>query len=90
MARNINGKVRSEMHNLSSTTIEKVSALIISAFGFVAALAWNNAIQKVISIFLSTSSEVTGLLVYAVVVTVIAVVITVYLTRLSQKVGAKS
>lgn len=79
-------EVKSEVNTLSSTVIEKVSTLIISAFGFVAALAWNNAIQKVIALFLATSNEVAGLLTYAVIVTVIAVIITVYLTRLSQRV----
>lgn len=91
MAKKVNEELRNEMHTLSGTVVEKVSTLIISAFGFVAALAWNNAIQKVISLFLATSSEVFGLVVYAIIVTVIAVVITVYLTRVSQKmVGTKS
>lgn len=87
MPSNNSGGLKSEINSLRSTTIEKISTLIISAFGLVAALAWNNAIQKVIALFLSTSSQVLGLLIYAVVVTVIAVVITIYLTRLSQKVS---
>lgn len=64
--------------------INKITTLIISAFGLIAALAWNSAIQKAVSQFLSTSSELGGLVIYAVIVTVIAVVVTVYLSRLSK------
>lgn len=69
------------------SVIDKVSTLIISAFGLIAALAWNSAIQGILALFLSTSSKVEGLVIYAVVVTIIAVVVTIYLTQLSKKVG---
>ncbi len=66
--------------------VEKVSTLIISAFGLVAALAWNTTIQTAVTHFLGTSgSELEGLVVYAVVVTIIAVLATIYISRVSEK-----
>ena len=67
--------------------IEKVGTLIISAFGLVAALAWNTTIQAAVTKFLGTSgSQLAGLLVYALVVTIIAILATIYISKLSEKI----
>ena len=52
-----------------------VATLIISAFGFVAALSWNNAIQGLINEFFPKEGGVIYSFVAAIVVTVIAVVV---------------
>ncbi len=57
--------------------LETTAALITSAFGLVAALAWNEAIKTAIANFIeSDGDQVTGLIIYAVIVTVIAVTAT--------------
>ena len=65
--------------------LEAMSALIISAFSLVAALAWNAAIQELIKQWLGADNLV-GLFVYAVIVTVIAVLMAILITRSIRKV----
>ena len=66
----------------------KVSELITTAFGLVAGLAWNQTIQ---SLFAEGGTlhfvSIYGLWVYALLVTAIAVFITIWLGRLIAKTG---
>ncbi|MCL4403188.1 MAG: DUF5654 family protein [Candidatus Marsarchaeota archaeon] len=68
--------------------IKQVSALLTAAFGLVAALAWNGAIQAILKEVFGTSSEVVPMLIYAVVVTGIAVAITLWIAYVAEKLGA--
>lgn len=61
--------------------------LITTTFAFVAGLAWNEAIQKLIEEFYTAGGAVTRLLIYAVIVTIVAVVVTVLLARIAGKMG---
>lgn len=66
--------------------LEAMSTLIIGAFGLVAALAWNEAIREFIKLILPANSNgVLGLMVYASAVTVLAVVMTILITRSVKK-----
>ena len=56
--------------------LETTAALITSAFGLVAALAWNEAIKAAIGLWLSNDDQVVGMVIYALIVTVIAVIAT--------------
>ena len=56
--------------------LETTAALITSAFGLVAALAWNEAIKAAIGLWLQNDDQVIGMVIYALIVTVIAVVAT--------------
>jgi hypothetical protein len=73
-----------------------VTTLLTSAFGFVAALAWNDAIQALFSkIPLEKGGEGSWTLIivafiYALVVTFIAVAVIWYLTKLNKRFGGKS
>lgn len=67
--------------------METMLTLITTAFAFVAGLAWNEAIQKLIEEFYTAGGAVTGLLIYAVIVTIVAVVVTVLLVRIAGKMG---
>lgn len=67
--------------------METMLTLITAAFAFVAGLAWNEAIQKLIEEFYTAGGAVTGLLIYAVIVTIVAVVVTVLLARVAGKMG---
>ena len=63
--------------------LDKVSTLMISAFGLVAALAWNGAIQAIFREVFGTAEGVVSMLVYAVVVTIIAVAATVWIAKIT-------
>jgi fucose 4-O-acetylase-like acetyltransferase len=63
-------------------------ALVTTAFGVVVALAWNTALSKALA-QLSKGYEITGLFVYAVLVTVIAVLTVISLGRLATRIGAE-
>lgn len=72
---------------ISKMVMETMLTLITTAFAFVAGLAWNEAIQKLIEEFYTAGGAVTGLLIYAVIVTIVAVVVTVLLARIAGKMG---
>ncbi len=60
--------------------------LSTASFGLVAALAWNQLIESAIEEFFpTTNSNIISLLIYALLVTFLAVFVTLQLTRLSQK-----
>lgn len=61
--------------------IETIATLLTAAFGFVAALAWNEAIKTLVQEYVKAGDQLGGLLIYAVVVTVIAVVATIWIGR---------
>ena len=63
-------------------------ALVTTAFGVVVALAWNTALSKALA-QLSKGYELTGLFVYAVLVTVIAVLTVIFLGRVASRIGAE-
>ncbi|MFL6499033.1 MAG: DUF5654 family protein [Nitrososphaera sp.] len=65
--------------------IEKIAALITAAFGLVAALAWNTAIQEIFRLIFGDQSGVAAMIAYAVVVTVIAVIVTIWIGRVAEK-----
>ena len=74
---------------MQKEVIEKVAALITAAFGLVAALAWNTAIQEIFRLIFGDQSGVWAMIFYAVVVTIIAVLVTIWIGRVAQKAGAK-
>jgi ABC-type multidrug transport system fused ATPase/permease subunit len=65
--------------------LQAVSSLIIAAFALVAALAWNAAIQEGIKELFKDDGSLIGLFVYALIVTVIAVLATLIITRAVKK-----
>ena len=65
--------------------LETTAALITSAFGLVAALAWNEAIKTAVGLWLEGGDEVIGLVIYALIVTVIAVIATLLIAMALAK-----
>jgi hypothetical protein len=63
--------------------IEKIAALITTAFGLVAALAWNGAIQAIFKEVFGTAEGTGPMLTYAILVTIIAVVMTVWIAKVA-------
>lgn len=69
--------------------METILGLITTAFAFVAGLAWNDAIQKLIEQFIAGGDSLPTLFIYAIVVTIIAVIVTVLLARVAGKMGVE-
>ncbi len=75
--------------SLSVDVIDKLAALITAAFGLVAALAWNSAIQAIFKEIFGSQSDIPAMLGYAAFVTIIAVVFTVWIGYVSGKTKEK-
>jgi hypothetical protein len=60
-------------------------ALATAAFGLIAALAWNKFITDLIGLFLKPGSGVWAELLYAVVITIIAVIVIQNLAKLAER-----
>lgn len=58
--------------------------LATSSLGLVAALAWNDAVQSIFKEYFPTGSGIVAKLIYAVIVSVLIVIITINLTKLAQ------
>lgn len=69
--------------------LKQMLTLVASGFGLVAALAWNSVIQEFVTTrikpFLPNGSGLISLIIYAVIITVIAVTVTYQLTKLIDK-----
>ena len=61
--------------------LDKMSALITAAFGLVAALAWNDAIKAIFKEIFGSSDTLIPMVIYATIVTVIAVILTIIVAR---------
>ncbi len=61
--------------------LTQIAALLTAAFGLVAALAWNGAIQALFKQVFGTAESLNAQLVYAVIVTIIAVIVTIWIAR---------
>ena len=70
---------------MKSEILDKLAALITAAFGLVAALAWNGAIRAIFEEVFGTADNITAMLVYAVIVTIIAVLVTIWIARAVKK-----
>lgn len=65
-----------------------MATLATTGFGLVAALAWNDTIQQVVSQFIEPRIPGSGLiskLIYALIVTILAVLVTLQLSRLAAQ-----
>jgi hypothetical protein len=69
--------------------IERIAALLTAAFGLVAALAWNGAIQAVFKQLFGDASSMLAMLIYAVVVTIVAVIATIWIGSIAAKASKK-
>ena len=70
---------------LKQEVMDKIAALVTAAFGLVAALAWNDAIKAVFKEVFGKEDAVGPMLIYAVIVTIFAVVLTMMVARAAQK-----
>ena len=74
-------------NEVTKLIMETILALITTAFAFVAGEAWNSAIQKLIESVIGAGDALPSLFTYAIVVTIIAVIVTVLIARVAGKMG---
>jgi hypothetical protein len=74
-----------EEGSLSREILDNMAQLMMAAFGLVAALAWNAAIQALFEALLPGAGDLAAKFLYAVIVTVAVVLVTVRLGRLSER-----
>jgi hypothetical protein len=72
---------------LSKEVLDTIITLMTTAFGLVAALAWNEAIQALFAAVLPQGGDLAAKFLYAIVVTVIVVFVTIRLGRLAKRFG---
>ncbi|WP_458406494.1 DUF5654 family protein [Methanobrevibacter sp.] len=77
-------------NEVTKMIMETILALITTAFAFVAGEAWNSAIQKLIEAFIGSGDALPSLFTYAIVVTIIAVIVTVLIARVAGKMGVET
>jgi uncharacterized transporter YbjL len=82
------GKIMAENVAFRIQVMDTVAALMTAAFGLVAALAWNAAIQWAVEQVFGVGSGA-GLFVYAILVTILAVVAVILIGRYIAKLKAK-
>jgi uncharacterized membrane protein YjjP (DUF1212 family) len=84
------GNVVKKSSRFSREFVATMISLAAAAFGVVAALAWNTAITALFNrVFPNEEGRITALFVYAVVVTLIGVLVIVLLGRLATRINAQ-
>lgn len=83
------GEETQSKKDLKASIVKQMIVLSTSGFGLVAALAWNNVIQEFVNgyikPYLSAGSGVLSLLIYAILITILAVTVTYQLTKIAEK-----
>ena len=80
-------KIKNEIEEMKREFKEKTITLILGGFGLVAALAWNEAIKTLFETFFPKKSELIGKFLYAIIITVIVVLVSLQLRKISEKKG---
>lgn len=84
-----NSQNRKTPKSLHAEVMRQMLTLATSGFGLVAALAWNNVIQEFVSEYvkkwLPQGSGLFSLLIYALIITALAVFITLQLSKLAER-----
>jgi len=87
------GKTQEEIRKYQLAVVKQMLKLATSGFGLVAALAWNELIKAFINDYIKTrisvGSGMISLVVYAVLVTLLAVTVTLQLSKFVEKLEKK-
>jgi len=82
-------KLSKEAKELKKELIKQMLALATTGFGLVAALAWNELIQEIVTVYIKPlfgkSSGIVSMAIYAVFITAIAVLVTYQLSKLAKE-----
>lgn len=75
-----------EPKSVKAQIADKMTILITSAFGLVAALAWNDTIKAIFNAVFGSPNTIGPMLAYAIIVTVIAVILTLMIAKMGREV----
>ena len=79
-------RIRQESYQLRREARERTVSYIVASFGFVAGLAWNDAIKAFIEyLFPLSTNTLVAKLIYAVVITLVVVLLTSYFVRVLKQ-----
>jgi ABC-type phosphate transport system permease subunit len=80
---------KKENKKLHIEIVKQITLLSTSGFGLVAALAWNSVIQEFVNTYVKkwfpSGSGILSLLIYALIITILAVIITLQLSKITEK-----
>jgi len=71
----------------SKAILQSMITLSSAALGLVCALAWNEAIKSAMKEMLGTDENIAGLFTYAILATIVAVVVLLVLARMAARIG---
>jgi hypothetical protein len=71
----------------SKATIQSMITLAGAALGLVCALAWNDAIKETMKRLLGEDDSLAGLYTYAILATIVAVIVLLMLGRMAGRIG---
>ncbi len=74
-----------ELAKFRVSFIEKMTILIISAFGLIAALAWDEALKELFRVIFKNLSAMQEKFLYAVIITILAITLSIILSKLILK-----
>lgn len=87
-------KIKEGLRNYQLEIVKQMIQLSTAAFGLIAALAWNELIKNLIDTYikpiLGTNSVIISQLIYALIVTAMAVLVTLQLGKLAKKMEEKN
>jgi hypothetical protein len=83
------GVVVEKTSRFSKEVLATMISLASAAFGVVAALAWNTAITELFTRIFGKDARIGALFVYAVIITLIGVIVIVLMGRLAARVSAE-
>ena len=82
-------ETKKQSKELAKAVVKQMIALSTAGFGLVAALAWNNVIQETVTTYikpyLPNGSGVISLVIYALIVTLLAVIVTMQLAKINDR-----
>jgi TRAP-type C4-dicarboxylate transport system permease small subunit len=79
-----------ELEKIHIDLLEKISLLIIGAFGLIAAVAWDQVLKTIVTnLFANTGSDIQKVI-YAIVVTILTAVISIIANKIFQNRKKKS
>lgn len=71
---------------LKKEFMERFATLVTGAFTFVAALAWNEAVQNIIKEYIAPGKTILSQIIYAVIITMVAIIAIMQINSLTRKI----
>ncbi len=78
-------KIKNELWETKKAFEERTITLILGGFSLVAALAWNEAIKSLFATILQPRGELLGKFIYAIIITLIVVIVSLRLQKIGEK-----